>query len=147
MAWRGRVKTTSGEKSSDLGRMCHYQPLLIVHYHRLTVIDHLAVGLIDAVTYGSKEPVAAARARTLVFLPPTRLFLINKATSKCAICANRFIDGRKTKRMRKACGLAHLSIIASLLRERTIERADVCIANNYHVKCRIEACTRIPREL
>lgn len=63
MAWRGRVKTTSGEKSSDLGRMCHYQPLLIVHYHRLTVIDHLAVGLIDAVTYGSKEPVAAARAR------------------------------------------------------------------------------------
>jgi len=42
-------------------------PLPIVHYHRLSVIDHLAVGLIDAAR--SKEPVALARARARARFP------------------------------------------------------------------------------
>lgn len=84
----------------------------IVHYHRLTIIDHLAVGLIDA-GYVRDPKSSWRRAR----VPSSaRLFLINKATSKCAICANRFIDGRnKTDAM--GHGLAHLSIIVSFLPE------------------------------
>lgn len=66
--------------------MCHYQPLLIVHYHRLTVIDHLAVGLIDA----GIQAHGGARSCSSSFGP--RLFLINKATSKYV---NRFMDAAK----------------------------------------------------
>lgn len=146
--WRSQGENKRREKSGPRVEFATASRWWIVHYHRLTIIDHLAVGLIDA-GYVRDPKSSWRRARPCSFLRPARLFLINKATSKCAICANRFIDGAKQNGrvgLRPRASVDYHEFPSRERGGRASERY-VYITNNYRVKCRIKARTHVPREL